>query len=293
MHQTRRDKLLVFLSHVEEDVAVASEIKTWLEDNLLDAVEIFVSSDGGIIAGDEWEAVIIEKLKNCRIALVLCTQMSVRQPWINFEAGGAWVHGARVIPLCYHSQRKSILPRPLSSRHALDLSEENDIQKLLEIIAEEAGLRAPDINPSDLITRLPTRNNEELDASGRLPDIRVEIGLSMVRYENGVIRDFISIEAQNHDRNSVFLTFPSIAIKNSKERLVFVNDFNRNPVPTGELRPGDSRTVIVDPATFQWDGDLEDLGEVVFRDKIGREFKGSEEDTLQVIRAWKEASQGG
>jgi hypothetical protein len=97
MTQTGKDKPIVFVSHVEEDAAVASEIKNWLEDNLLEGVEVFVSSDEGIKPGDKWEDRIIEKLKICRIALVVCTQTSVRQPWINFEAGGAWVQGARVI----------------------------------------------------------------------------------------------------------------------------------------------------------------------------------------------------
>ncbi|MBE9593659.1 MAG: toll/interleukin-1 receptor domain-containing protein, partial [Proteobacteria bacterium] len=99
MTQTDKDKPIVFVSHVEEDAVVASKIKNWLEDNLLEGIEVFVSSDKGIKPGDKWEERIIEKLQNCNIALVVCTQMSVRQPWINFEAGGAWVKGARVIPL--------------------------------------------------------------------------------------------------------------------------------------------------------------------------------------------------
>jgi len=111
MSQPSNEKPIIFVSHVEEDSEVASEVKKWLEDNLLDGIEVFVSSDKGLAPGDKWEEIIIAKLQNCCIALVLCTQMSVRQPWINFEAGGAWVRGARVIPLCYHGQEKSTLPR--------------------------------------------------------------------------------------------------------------------------------------------------------------------------------------
>ncbi|MCK4347543.1 MAG: toll/interleukin-1 receptor domain-containing protein, partial [Thermoplasmatales archaeon] len=179
MTQTDKDKPIVFVSHVEEDAAVASKIKNWLEDNLLEGVEVFVSSDKGINPGDKWEERIIEKLRNCRIALILCTQMSVRQPWVNFEAGGALVKGARVIPLCYHGQRKGTLPRPLSSLEALDLSEPDDVSELLEVIAEEVGLRAPEIDPKGLIERLPQRNYEELAADGKLPDIRAGVNLAM------------------------------------------------------------------------------------------------------------------
>ncbi len=88
MTQTGKDKPIVFVSHVEEDAVIASKIKNWLEDNLLERVEVFVSSDEGIKLGDKWEERIIDKLQSCCIALVVCTQTSVRQPWINFEAWG-------------------------------------------------------------------------------------------------------------------------------------------------------------------------------------------------------------
>jgi len=289
MTQTGKDKPIVFVSHVEEDVAVASKIKEWLEDNLLEGVEVFVSSDEGIKPGDKWEDHIIEKLKNCRIALVVCTKTSVRQPWINFEAGGAWVKGARVIPLCYHGQRKDTLPRPLSSRQALDLSEPDDVSELLKMIAKEAGLRAPDVDPNELIERLPQRNHEELDANGKLPDIRVKVNLAMASDGQGGVLRFLSFEAQNHDKNSVFLGFPSIAIQNSRERLTIVRDSAFHlPIPTGELKPGDSRSILVDPTELGIEK-IERLGEVIFPDKIGREFKGSAEDTLKAIQAWKSA----
>ena len=292
MSHTGKDKPIVFVSHVEENAAVASKIKKGLEDNLLEGVEVFVSSDGGIKAGDKWEERIIEeKLKNCRIALVVCTQTSVRQPWINFEAGGAWVQGARVIPLCYHGQRKDMLPRPLSSRQALDLSEPDDVSEMLKIIAKEAGLRAPEIDPNELIERLPPRNYEEPNANGKLPDIRVEVNLAMAPDGQGGVLRFLRLEAQNHDKNSVFLESPSIAIPNRRERLTIVRDSAFHlPVPTGELKPGDSRSILVDPSEIEIEN-IERLGEVIFPDKIGREFKGSAEDTLKVIKVWKSASQ--
>lgn len=292
MSQTGRDKPIVFVSHVEEDAAIASEIKAWIEDSLLEGVEVFVSGDD-IDPGAKWEELVIEKkLKNCCIALIVCTQTSIRQPWINFEAGGAWVKGAKVIPLCYHGQRKGTLPRPLASLQALDLSEPDDVRKLLETVATKAGLRAPDIDPNVLIERLPSRNDEELAADGRLPDVRVKVYLSASSDERRGVLYGIGIEAQNHDKNSVFLKFPSIAIKGSTDRLVIVKDFHHLPIPTGELKPGDSREINVNPAEFKLGrGGMEQLGEVIFSDKIGREFKGYAEDTLKAIQAWKLATQ--
>ncbi len=248
---------------------------------------MFVSSDEGIAPGDKWEESIIDKLQSCCIALVVCTQMSVRKPWINFEAGGAWVKGARVNPLCYHGQRKETLPRPLSSLEALDLSEPDDVRKLLNLIAKEAGLRAPDIDPNGLIVSLPPRNYEEQDADGKLPDIRVEVNPTTVFDWQRRPIHLLSIEAQNHDKNSVFLGLPCIAIQNSRNRFSISQDSATHlPVQTGELKPGDSRSVNVDPMLFEME-DIEQLGEVIFRDKIGREFEGSAEATLRAIQVWK------
>ena len=292
MIQTGKDKPIVFVSHVEEDAAVASKIKNWLEDNLLEGVEVFVSSDEGIKPGDKWEERIIEKLKNCSIALIVCTQMSVRQPWVNFEAGGALVKGARVIPLCYHGQRKETLLRPLSSLEALDLSEPKDVNKLLKIIAEEAGLRAPEIDPKGLMERLPQRNYEELEADGKLSDIKVKVEyVALVGNPYG--ENFIWLKVENHDKNSVFLTIPKITLKNSRDYFPIFQDFAfHRPVPTGELRSGDSWDVYVDPNKFGIEN-IDRLENVIFPDKIGREFKGSAEDTLNAIKAWKSAEASG
>ncbi len=288
MSQTGRDKPIVFVSHVEEDAAIASEIKVWIEDNLLEGVDVFVSGDD-IDPGAKWEErVIEEKLKNCCIALIVCTQTSIRQPWINFEAGGAWVKGAKVIPLCYHGQRKGTLPRPLSSLQALDLSEPDDVRKLLETIATDAGLRAPDTDPNGLIERLPPRNDEELAADGELPDVRVKVTSVVVpNCQNGTTMCFLELKAENHDKNSVFLNLPIIATRDgSKNFSIWEDSATHLPVLTGELKPGDSIFVLVDPTLFEM-GDIEQLGEVIFRDKIGREFKGSAEATLGAVKRWK------
>ena len=294
MIQTGKDKPIVFVSHVEEDAAVASKIKNWLEDNLLEGIEVFVSSDEGIKPGDKWEERIIEKLKNCSIALIVCTQMSVRQPWVNFEAGGALVKGARVIPLCYHGQRMETLPRPLSSLETLDLSEPKDVNKLLKIIAEEAGLRAPDVDPNELIRRLPARNYEELEADGKLPDIRVKVEYAclLALYSVGEKPrggNFIMLKVENHDKNSVFLSIPKITIQNSRNYIpIFQDSVRHRPVPTGELKSENSWDVYVDPNKFGIEN-IDWLENVIFPDKIGREFKGSAEDMLKAIKDWKSA----
>lgn len=282
--QIGNNKPIVFISHVEENALIALEIKRWLEGNLLEGVEVFVSSDEGIKPGDKFEDRIIEKLRECRIALILCTQMSVRQPWINFEAGGALVRGARVIPICYHGQRKETLPRPLSSLQALDLSEPDDVNHLMKSIADEAGLRPPIIDSNELIERLPKRDYEELATDDKLPDIRIKVNLAMAS-DN---KNYISLEAYNHDQNSIYLNFPYFETQDNKNILVIFKDSAHYlPVQTGELKPGDSRSVPFDPTEIKID--IDKLRAVVFPDKIGRKFKGSADDTLEALKSWKQA----
>ena len=126
-------------------------------------------------------------------------------------------------------------------------------------------------------------NENKVDINGKLPDIRVEV--SLVFAPDG--RYFISLEAQNNDKNPIFLSFPKITILNSKEYFPIIQDSARHlPVPTGELKPGDSRVVFIDPNELGIDN-IDRLENVIFPDKIGREFKGSAKATLKVIEAWK------
>ena len=124
--------------------------------------------------------------------------------------------------------------------------------------------------------------NKGLVDDKKLPDIRVKVSLGMT-YGNSLI----IIEAENHDTNSVFLNYPSIAIHNTTDKLSLTVGAYKDPIRTGELKPGDSIRVFVDPAKLSVDPDM--LREVIFPDRIGRKFKGSPEDTMNTIKSWKEA----
>lgn len=124
--------------------------------------------------------------------------------------------------------------------------------------------------------------NKGLVDDEKLPDIRVKVSLGMT-YGNSLI----IIEAENHDTNSVFLNYPSIAIHNTNDKLTLVKGAYNDPIRTGELKPGNSISVFVDPAKLSVDPDM--LREVIFPDKIGRKFKGSPEDTMNTIKSWKVA----
>src|ERR1700737_3484751 len=92
---------LIFISHIHEDAAVATELQRWISDALLDGVLFFnTAQQPSLQPGDPWRDIIIAKLRECTLLLTITSSQSVRRPWINFESGGAWLAGAAVIPCC-------------------------------------------------------------------------------------------------------------------------------------------------------------------------------------------------
>ena len=90
----------IFISFVHEDESVASCVKRLIEKEL--GVDVFLSSDKSqIYAGDSWLEKITTALKEADVVLLMLSQRSLRRPWVNFEAGGAWLLSKTVIPCCY------------------------------------------------------------------------------------------------------------------------------------------------------------------------------------------------
>lgn len=108
-------KTLVFISHITPEKEVAIAFKELIEESFLNMIEVFVSSDGeSINMGQRWLESITVALKKCSIEIVLCSPQSVQRPWINFEAGAAWIRDIPVIPLCHSGMEPSKLPVPLN-----------------------------------------------------------------------------------------------------------------------------------------------------------------------------------
>ncbi len=137
-------KPLIFISHIHEDQLIAAALESMIQEALLGGVEMFNASNRQSLAvGDPWRDLIIERLGTCRTLLVVATPDSVRSPWVNFEAGGAWVSGKRVIPCCAKGMQPTSLPAPLSHLQAIDISSANGTRSLIEFLASVASLNAP------------------------------------------------------------------------------------------------------------------------------------------------------
>ena len=74
---------------------------------------------------------------------VLASPNSVSSPWVNFEAGGAWVSGTRVIPCCTGGMRPASLPTPLSHLQGVAMDSVDGLSSLVRQLAELSGLDFP------------------------------------------------------------------------------------------------------------------------------------------------------
>lgn len=136
-------KVEVFISFVHEDQEVAETVQNFIEAVL--RVNTFVSCDKwAIFAGEHWLERIKNALESARVVVLLLSGDSMVRPWVNFEAGAAWLQGTVIIPVCFKNLKPSDLPKPYSSFQAIDFCGEMDDQYyLITSIAHHLGIIPP------------------------------------------------------------------------------------------------------------------------------------------------------
>jgi hypothetical protein len=131
----------VFISFVHEEQPVAEAVQHLLEEQLRTR-DMFISSDQWqVFAGEDWLRRIREELESAKVVVLLLSPKSVQRPWVNFEAGAAWVSGKTLVPACFGGLLKGTLPKPYSSVQALDLAE--DPNYLVASVAHHLGSGPP------------------------------------------------------------------------------------------------------------------------------------------------------
>ena len=124
----------IFISYIHEEERIAKAVYELLKA-VLSTKEIFMSSDKWqIFAGELWLERITKELGEAEVVVSLLSELSVTRPWVNFEAGAAWLT-KKIIPACYGGLTKSTLPKPYSSIQALDLSEAPDLYYLVTSVS--------------------------------------------------------------------------------------------------------------------------------------------------------------
>lgn len=129
----------VFISFVHEEKEIAEAVQALLKQELHLADGVFLSEDRSqVYAGDQWLVKIREALDSAKVVVLLFSMRAANRPWVNFEAGAAWLAATPIIPCCYGNMRKDRLPHPYSTIQALDLPAEVDY--LLASVHHHLGL---------------------------------------------------------------------------------------------------------------------------------------------------------
>lgn len=137
----------IFVSHISSETDLAQALKNFLKKHFLGLLDIFVSSDKETIqAGTKWLDEVDTALKSADFEIVLCSKESVGRPWVNFEAGAAWIRGIPVIPFCHSGLRLIDLPVPLSMLQAVECGQPDSLYKLYSVIAKTLGVDVPDVD---------------------------------------------------------------------------------------------------------------------------------------------------
>lgn len=134
----------VFISHISGETVIAQHLQQRLASDFLGMLDIFVSSDrSSIQAGTKWLDEVDQALKAADAEIVLCSKESVGRPWVNFEAGAAWLRGIPVIPVCHSGLGLNDLPVPLNMLQGLQCSRPEGLQKLYDAMAALLDVKTP------------------------------------------------------------------------------------------------------------------------------------------------------
>ena len=155
---TSSEKVKVFLSHIHEEEDVAQYLKEKIEKYYLGTINVFVAGDlRSIEAGDDWFSKIVEGIKESKMVFILVSNESAARPFINFEAGGAWLNGKRVIPLCHNGMIPDSLPEPMRRLQAVNLCMPDKVEGLFKQLAEIANVTVPSEIPYEEISNRITK----------------------------------------------------------------------------------------------------------------------------------------
>lgn len=159
-------KPVIFFSHIHEEKELAILLSDTLKKSFLGMVDIFVSSDeDSIRLGDEWLERVFESLQSAVAAFVLCSSASVSRPWINFEAGAAWIRkrlagkpksgeSIQVVPICHTDMTPNALPLPLKLLKGIQVTDERALKGLVKFIADKLKSDEPTVDYKGLISEI-------------------------------------------------------------------------------------------------------------------------------------------
>lgn len=129
------------------------------------------SDKWAIYAGEDWLKRIKEELASAKVVVLLLNKKSIGRPWVNFEAGAAWLTEKALIPVCFGDLQKDALPKPYSNIQALSLEDDEGPYYLVTSIhhhLKPTGMTPPPFSPRD--PEVSELRDVLAEAARRLPE---------------------------------------------------------------------------------------------------------------------------
>jgi hypothetical protein len=156
------------MSFIHEEESAARALSFFIRHIFGHSIDTFMSSDkNAIFAGEDWMKRIFEELKTTKILVSILSPTSMGRPWINFEAGAAWMGNAVVIPVCIGGLTIASLPKPYSSLQAIEFDTTEGAYYLVASIAHHLGIEPPK-RPMFSDTPRPSWTDEQKDENRKL-----------------------------------------------------------------------------------------------------------------------------
>ena len=154
-------KPIIFISHISEEANLAAIFRQHIPTDFLSLVDVFVSSDTeSISAGRNWLTSIESALRDACVELILGSKVSIKRPWINFEAGAAWMKGIPVVPVCHTELRPRDPPMPFSVLQAVEANQESGLRQIYALIARKLESEVPHPDFTKLIEEIQSFETE-------------------------------------------------------------------------------------------------------------------------------------
>lgn len=144
----------IFISHSAADENLAHALVDGLMSCMMLADEdIRCTSVAGhkLDVGVETSAVLRDELEETSVVVGLLTPNAIASSWVLFELGATWGAKRKIKPLLAGPLTFKDLPGPLSSHHAVKLSDKNGLVQVVEEIAK--------------ITQVPKRGGSKIDSA--------------------------------------------------------------------------------------------------------------------------------
>jgi TIR domain/HEAT repeats len=242
----------IFLSHITVEHDLAALLKQKVEKHFLEQVDVFVSSDQeSIQAGEPWLDALQRSLTTASMAIILCSPVSIKRPWLNFEAGAAWLRKIPVVPLCHSGLEPDELPMPLSAMQGGKVSDPETLKRLYLTIAKLIPCGCPETDwkgYSNELSRVTISIDDDKNDSA---------GLSAPAHQQSSIDD-LRISAETGDEKAV----QSIAVYQSPEAWSVLME-----IAVDNIDDQLKIAAIKGLASFRSPGDITPLCELLVQDR--------------------------